>query len=337
MHPTATHRRASILLFALVVAGAWASAAAIVGRMPLLHARASVVATALTLDLVVMVPAAFYLLVVRRCKLPVVALVPIVVFSALAASRLLPADRQQTLRVLEALALPLELGAISWIAWRASRAVRLARSDTSGDPLDRLRHAAYELSRNHRAAAVLATEIAVFWYALASWRARPHVPEGTTAFTHHERSGHAGIVAGFILVMAVEALAVHLLLLTWSTIAAWILTIGTVYGAVWLIADYRATVLRPIVVRDDDIVIRAGIRFTMRVPLAQIVAVGRTQPELGRDSVNLTFLGTPTHWLTLAEPMLADGPYGFHRRVRAIGVAPDAAEEFQRVVNRGPA
>ena len=41
-------------------------------------------------------------------------------------------------------------------------------------------------------------------------------------------------------------------------------------------------------------------------------------------------VGTPTRWLTLSEPMWAQGPYGFRRRVRALGIETDAAEEFDR-------
>jgi hypothetical protein len=52
---------------------------------------------------------------------------------------------------------------------------------------------------------------------------------------------------------------------TWSTLAAWIFTMGNVYGALWLIADYRPTVLRPILVSDDGVLIRAGLRGSVRV------------------------------------------------------------------------
>ena len=40
---------------------------------------------------------------------------------------------------------------------------------------------------------VLATELAFFWFGLCSWRAKPHVPEGSTAFPVHERSS-AGLL-----------------------------------------------------------------------------------------------------------------------------------------------
>jgi hypothetical protein len=184
---------------------------------------------------------------------------------------------------------------------------------------------------NKRAAAILATEIAVFYFALASWRSHPLVPAGARAITHHRRSGHAGMVIAFILVMAVEGIAVHMILQTWSALAAWIFTAANAYGALWLIADFRLTVLRPVLVLDDRIVVRAGLRGGLTVPRARITAVGRTNPHAGKASVNLTFFGTPTHWLQFAEPVVFEGPYGFSKPVRAIGFEPDAHNELDRL------
>jgi hypothetical protein len=321
------------LWFLTIATGIYAAALVIVGQLSHLETGADAVAIALTFDLVIVVPVAFYALVVRRQRWPIVTLAPVFLLSLLAASRILPTDQQQTLRGLQALAVPIELGLLSWIAWRATRAVRSARSDVGLDPLERMHRAAMELTHNERAAAILATEVAVFYSLIGSWRARPHVPAGTVSFTHHRRSGHAGMVFAFILVMAVEGLAVHLLLQSWSPLAAWIFTIVNAYGALWLIADYRMTVLRPILVSDNSVIIRAGLRCTMRVSLERVAAVGRVKPDVGKDTVNLTFLSTPTHWLTLTEPIEAEGPYSFRRRVRAIGFAPDAADDFDRLLD----
>ncbi|MGH7556236.1 MAG: hypothetical protein ACREMD_00345 [Gemmatimonadota bacterium] len=327
--------RGSSLIFLGIVAGVYAAALAVAGRLPQLD-RASVVAVGLTLDMTVVVPLAFYLLVIRRRNLPITMLAPVLVLSVLAASQVLPEDHHQLLRVLEVLVVPMELGLLAWIGWHAARALRKARRDEAADPLEQLRHAAFELVPNDRVAAVFASEIGVFYYAFGAWQARPHVPPGMFAITQHRRSGHAGIVLAFLLVMSAEGFAVHVLLLTWSALAAWIFTIGTAYGALWLIADYRATVLRPILVSDDCILIRAGFRCTLRVPRARLVEVGRQKPKFGKESFNLTLLGTPTRWLTLSEPRLAQGPYGLHRRVRAIGIRPDEAEDFDRLLDCRP-
>lgn len=332
MHSGATHRQAWPLTFLFLVTAVYATAIVVAGQLSHVEQRSSAVAIALTFDLVIVVPLAFYVLVVRPRALPIVTLAPIVLLSVLGASRVLPADQQQTLNVLQVLAAPLELGLIGWIAWRAARALRHARRDTTGDPLEFLRKAAFELTKNQRAAAVFATEIAVFLYAIGSWQARAHAPRGTSAFSYHRRSGHAAIVLGFILALLVEGLAMHFLLRSWSSLFAWVFTLGTVYSALWLIADYRATVLRPILVSHDSVLIRAGLRCTLHVPLARIAAVAHKKPDFGRESINLTFLSTPTYWLTLSEPMVAEGPYGFRRPVRAFGIEPDAGEDFARLL-----
>jgi hypothetical protein len=67
--------------------------------------------------------------------------------------------------------------------------------------------------------------------------------------------------------------------------------------------------------------------------LEQITEVGRAKPAFGKQSVNLTFLGTPTRWLTLIEPIEAEGPYGLRRRVRAIGLELDAPDDFDRILD----
>lgn len=323
-------RRAGLPLFAAVLTGVSITALVIARQLAAHPPHADLVALGITIDLVVGVPLAFYFLVVRPRRLSVVALVPVVVGGVLAASQLLPVDQQTALHAIALLLIPVEVGVIVWIGWRALHAVRQSRSDATTDPLQRLHSIAFDVTRNRRAAAILASEIAVYYYALGAWRASPNAPPGATPFTHYRRGAHASLVGGFILVMAVEGIAVHLLVAPWNPVVAWILTIGTIYGALWLVADYRATVLRPILVSEEQVLVRAGLRFTLRVPRTRIVSVGREKPDFGRESVDLTFLSEPTHWVTLDEPMVADGPYGIRRRVRAFGVEPDAATEFVR-------
>lgn len=333
MQSATAHRPAATLWFVALAAGIYTAALIIAGQLPRVYMRADTVAAALTLDLVVVVPVAFYVLVVRHRAWPVVTLAPVFLLSLIAASRVLPADQHSTLRIFEVLAVPVELGLLALIGWRAARGVRHARRDAHSDPLERIRRAAAELTHNSRAAAILATEIAVFYYPIASWSARPHVPAGTRPFAQHRRAGHAATLLAVILLMIVEGLAVHVLLQSWSLLAAWVVTSVTAYGAMWLIADYRLTVLRPTLVGPDAVIIRAGLRCTLRVRLEQIAAIGRVKPGC-TDGVNLTFLGRPTHWLTFTEPIEAEGPYGFKRLVRAIGFAPDEADDFVEILAR---
>jgi hypothetical protein len=332
MSTFAGQRRAAFIWFVSIASVVYVAAIQVASWLPKAEPYGSLVAGALVFDLVVLVPLVYYALVVRRSRLPAVSLVPVFLLSVLVASRILPADQPLALRILELMALPVEIAILGCIGWRASRAISDAPRDSTTDPIEHMRRVAFELTKNDRVAAIVATEVAVFVYAFGSWRSRPHAPAGMKAFSHHSRSGHGGIVLGFGLVMAFETVAVHLLLLQWSAIVAWLLTIGTIYGALWLVGDYRATVLRPILVDDQRVVIRAGFRCRLEVPLDRVFAVSREKPDFGKESVNLTFLGTPTRWLILAKPTEADGPYGFKLRVRAIGIVPDDAAAFDNAL-----
>lgn len=328
--------RTPVMLFLCVLAGVYTTAWFVVGQLSSLES-AGAVAIGLTCDMVILVPLAFYLLFVRRGGYSVVRLAPVVVISMLAASFVLPAGHQGALHFFEAVIVPLELGLLGWVVWRATRALRVARRDGGSDPLEQFRSAAYGLLRNHRVAGVFATEISIFYFALGSWRAEPHHLAGASAFTHHRRSGQAGVVLGFVMLMVVEGIAVHLLLSMWSVLAAWIFTLSSAYGALWLISDYRATVLRPILVGDERILIRGGIRYTVEVSRSVIMSISRKRPEFGKEVLSLKLIGPPTHWMIFSEAVDVHGPYGTTRSVRAIGIEPDDPLEFEQAFVLGTA
>ncbi|MEQ8766701.1 MAG: hypothetical protein RL885_22495 [Planctomycetota bacterium] len=321
------------LPFLLVLAAVYAAALLIVRVLPALP-DARLVASAVTLDLVVIVPAAYFVLVVRKRNVSALTLAPVVVLSLVAASQIVPPEHHQLLSVMHVGLAPLELGLIGWIVWRARRAWQTAEERL--DPLERLQLAARDVLKNERAAAIFASEIAVLYYGLFAWRAAPHVPAGCTAITHHRSSGRGGIVFGLLVLFACEGAGAHFLLMRWSPLVAWISTIGTAYGALWLLADLRASILRPILIDAELVTVRSGLRCMLRVPREKIVAIESKDPELGKQSLDLTLLGTPTHWLLFAEPLTAELPYGFTRQVRAIGVQPDDVDRFEAVlVDRG--
>jgi hypothetical protein len=310
------------LLFAVVAGSVYTVSISLAGALPELR-RADVLSAAMAVDMLVLVPLAFFFLVARPRAWPVATVVPVVVLSLIAAGRVLPEGHRRPLEVAEAAAVPLELGLLLWIGVRAARAWRGAGSGDGSDPLERLHEAALRLVGSDRAAALLASEIAVGYYALAAWRARPHVPSGWRPVTQHLRSGHGGVVFGLTALLAVEGPVIHLLVARWSGVLAWVVTAATVYSFLWLLADYRATLLRPILVGQGSLRIRAGLRWTMVVGDTDILEIRGGEPEDVKERLNLTLLGSPTHWILFTRPLEVRGPYGMGRTVRAVGVHPD--------------
>lgn len=208
-------RRAHLHLsaFALLAIGVYAAEVAIVRMRPAFE-QPDLVAVGVMLDLIVVVPLAYWFLAVRRGGWPRLSVVPVVLLGVLGAALMLPQERG----LLKILAIPYELGLVTWLSVRTWRAVRRAPGD--GDMLERFREVARDVFPARRAAEVIAFEIAVLYYALFSWRRRPE--EASGAFTYHRKSGYGAMVFAFLVMILAEAIPVHILLMRWSAAAAWV-------------------------------------------------------------------------------------------------------------------
>jgi hypothetical protein len=321
------HRaRLPLITFAFVAACIYAAALSIT-RMRASLDRPELVTLGVLSDLIVVVPVAWYLLAVRWGGLRKLSLVPVVLISVAGAALVLPQDRALLGSFLKALAIPYEIGLAAWIAlrvWRSSR-----RSRGTEDMAERLREVAREAFPHRRVADMLAFEIAVLYYALFSWRSRPHETLSGEAFTYHRKSGYGALLFALAMVTAAEATPVHLLLARWSAVAAWIVTALSAYGMLWFVADWRAARLRPIVLEADTLWVRTGLRWSVRIPRERVAAVHRKLPSGAGPSLRAALPGATPLWIELAEPVAATGPYGIERRVRWIGVAVDDAERFR--------
>jgi hypothetical protein len=166
------------------------------------------------------------------------------------------------------------------------------------------------------------------YYALCSWQRQE--AGGCASFSYHRESGYGAVVAALVMVCGIEAVVVHLLVALWSATAAWLLTALGVYTVVWLLGDYQAARLRALVVGEDALYVRLGLRWSLRVPYDQIVRVvppGRE--ELGRRTpgyLHAVLLVAPQVVLELGGPMRARGPYGVGKEVTRVGIAVDDLE-----------
>jgi hypothetical protein len=74
------------------------------------------------------------------------------------------------------------------------------------DPVERIRLAARRAIAIRPVADFLAMECAVMYYALGSWRARPHVPEGSIGLGYEKSSALAQYLPmlGFLVLTALD-------------------------------------------------------------------------------------------------------------------------------------
>jgi len=174
-------------------------------------------------------------------------------------------------------------------------------------------------------AGAIAHELALLTFALLGWRMCPRA--GPDCFTVHIKSDWNVVALGLGLLIVVESLPVHLALRERSPILALTLPALSVYGLLWLIGDHQALRLRPCRLAPDALLVRVGLRWTVRVPRAAIAAVrtvrGDAPSRRERGYLRATVFGDPLLLLELATSVAATGPYGMTRRVRRIGLSPD--------------
>lgn len=294
-------------LSALALVGA----SALIVRSALFQAAPDVAAWGVTFDLAITIPLLYWFLVVRSGKAPAITIVPVCIGGILLATTLVPRAQQQFLGQLKLVVIPVaELLAVVTLVRQGSR-VRT----------------------------IVGSELAMFYYAIFGWRKKPVAVQGH-AFTLHERSGWATVLACLLVLIVAEAIGMHLLLSLWSNTAAWIWTGLDVWAIAWLLGDYQALRLRPSSIDDEALHIRYGVRWNVTVPLASIVSVEEVHDESAwkrKDVLKVAILEEPRWLIRFDPPVIAQGLAGFTKEIRAIALLPDGDEAIsvlQRALDR---
>ncbi|MCB0201136.1 MAG: hypothetical protein KDI03_13785 [Anaerolineae bacterium] len=328
-----------LLLWALLAAGVLATEVWITGTNGF-SAQPDVVALAVTADIVVGIPLAYYLLVVRRKGLPVITVAPVFVLSLIMAGRILPAEQHTYLNYAELVVPLVELSVLAFIALNLRKVASHYR---------RLRpnHAYFPetLEASLRTALpafpplvvnLLTTEVSLVSFGLTGWlrRARP-ATDGLPRFSYH-RVGSYPVILGFLaFIMVLETSVLHLVVMHWSPAVAWVLTIASVYTLIWFFGDFHASRLQPIVAGDTRLHIRSGMRWRADIPWWQIEAVckatsaDRKQP----DFLNAAIMGEARLVIVLREPVTVHGLLGRTRQTAHIGFSVDDEARFLNIAN----
>jgi hypothetical protein len=273
------------------------------------------------LDMTVTVPALYYFLVVRRGSGTLASLAVIALLSLWRASFAFPGVVPGRVWIGAAL----ECFAIAAIVTGIRQA---RRAKTDSDPASRIRAAARGILPFSFASHMLAGELTVLYYGLA-WRAKPHIAEGSRAFTLHRRSGIHDILLFTGLASLLEILPVHLVLAHWSTTAAWIATSLSLYGAFWLAALSRSFELRPTLVSSSEILLRLGLMSELRIPVSAIGAISKNIPA---DALTLPRRTTPELYMEFTYPLQLEKALGMRRNVTGIAVSADDSAGFEEAV-----
>lgn len=303
--------------------------------LPEFAGQIDLLSLAVTADLTLGIPALYYLFFVRSRRAPAITLAPIFLLSVLVAHWVLPAEGEGYLRWLE-LILPLvELGLLAYAAVKA-RAIRrrfVELRPAAVYPSAALERALSDVTGGAAALVRLAaTEFSMLYYGLWGWflSFRPgnssHIP-----FNYYRKTLYPAFLGLVLVLLPLETLGLHVLVSQWSSTGAWVLTALSIYSAFWIIGDFHAIRLHPIVATPDALHLRCGFRWQATIPWTQITGLRRWHLQDSEDDecVNLAVIGQPAWLLELTQPAVVYGLFNRRRNARRIGLLLDDPAAFQ--------
>lgn len=289
---------------------------------------AEVVAVALPLDFMVGIPLAFYLVVLRPKKMTPLAILPVIWLGYGLSALVLGSPAAGILPVLLAALFPVEAAIAVREILRLARLFKRAKTQ-SADPLKWFYAVTHYLVRKELPARMMAAELGVWYYALISWRKKPSVEADDKAYSYHNAGGYMSVMLGLGLAFPVEIVAVHMLLSQWNATVAMVVTLLSVYAAVWLVGDARARALRPVVLGKDELRIECGIQMKGTISLSNIASVSCHEPaDIDKaDKLNYGTFYQANVWIVMHDPVEVRTFLGT-KRLFAIGLSLDDPKEF---------
>lgn len=294
-------------------------------------------ASAIAFDLIITLPFAYWFFV-RKTKISKQTIAAVITFGFVLASFILPENNRQFLDYLMYFALPvIELGFLAYAGFfiYKSRKTFQSLNQNRQDFVEKLRQTLTAEFPNEILAKVFTFEIAGFYYAFLAWKAK----RSEHSFTYHKQNGVTAllIVLGFI--VTAETFVLHFLIAKWSVIAAWILTVSSVYFLFQIYAHGKAIFLRPIEIGGEKLFIRCGLLGDTEIDLENIASINRVTfaPELENDEVKLSPLGDFTACnlkISLYEKAVLNGVYGKRKKFKTIFVSVDESENFKAEIEK---
>ena len=319
--------KAWIALF-VVLAAATIVAEAVVVRLPGFGQNPDLLSFAVTFDLTVGIPLAYYLMVSRKLRVtPASALVVFLACTGLA-GLILPAAHQSYLRLVEKALILTEGGLLVYGVVQLRKVVR-AYQDAARERADfvlNLREALAGIVGAPAVLGIVVNEISTVRYGMLFWLGGKEVRPGQQSFTTHKESGYVAVWAVLLFVLVIETVGLHFLLLQWSPVAAFVSTGLSMYSLVFFVADLASMVKRPTVLHDGQLLFRIGIRWNATVALEDIkrlTPIRDFDKSKEKDTLLCAPGNAPNLLLELHRPVTVTGFFGIRRQTQRIAFHAD--------------
>ena len=186
---------------------------------------------------------------------------------------------------------------------------------------------------------IIATDISAIYYSLFTWRKSPPLlkaGKGKT-FTMHKDGAYLGVFFMLVHAMVIEIVGVHMIIAQFDTVLAWVVTVLDIYLLLFIVADYQAIRLSPLVVDSKGLHFQKGIRQYGFVPFNVIQDIHENRKsieEIKQDKRGFTLAiqgfekERIPYVIKLKKPIKVYQFFGYSKKVESIYVKTDDSHKF---------
>lgn len=300
-------------------------------------------------DFMIVIPFLYWMFIIRKSGRKLTAVMPLPILGALAAWLVFPASMRGAIWhaawPIELLIIAAEVAILTYEARLIVMMIRRFRQVRSDEPdtIEAIKKSVSDVAGQSKLASFIVHDISMIYYLLFSWkRKREQLLESNSdteqaveyGFTYHRETNQILMAAIVTKILVIETAVLHLLLMQWSPIAAWIVTVLELWLLIPIWADCRAAVLQPIKLNNEQLRIRYGLRIQADIPLDNIAEItSSTSYEISKTELKSSagpVFGTPNVKIVLKREARVEGVFYWPRNVRTIYLAVDQPEKFVR-------
>jgi len=303
---------------------------------PLLAAHPEL-AAGITYDLCLTLPVVYFL-VIRKQDIPKITVLPLFVLGVVLATFLLPDHLEYHLGLIKTFVFPLvELTVLSVVLWRVRKAISIfkAHKKEQGDFSAIFLESARSILPNEQVAQIFTTEVSMIYYALFAWKKNK-----SNGFTHYKKSGLLALLGAVIFIILIETFVLHLFLLRWSQIIAWIVFGLSLYTGLQIFGHIKALTRRKSQIAEGVLHLKYGLFGDTSIPLSQIERLEKTRKKVELEDKKvqqLALLGElEGHNLVLylKTPHLLQKVYGINSPYEVLLLNMDEVDTFCEIINQ---
>lgn len=293
---------------------------------------------AVTIDILLGLPTLFYFFIIKKFKINKLTIIVAYIASLCVAYFVLPKTHHSYLHWgWESLAL-LEIGVLFFAITKIRTIVKDYKSLTKirSDFYLNLKKSVEKSLGTTIFVRILASEITTIRYGLLPFLGKKEVLPHQSVFSSHQKSGYIGLWCAILMCGFAELTALHFLFARFGHTAVLIADILSIYTLILIVADLVALLRRPILIDNQELILRIGIRWNVEIPFSNIenIELIKRLPDEKGVLKAVTISGYNV-LLSLKTPVLVNGFYGIRRETMKIAIMVDDEKRFEAEILRG--